>query len=225
MIDLSNVEIALEAARSWDQKGDANWARRNYASALLGYLRAAVQEAHEAAAVELLRRHHVPELLATWAERDETLVAEVEAGRLPAAVLGGSYEPLVFHHMATLAGRPEIAAHAARTAARDDVKRLSTKFWAEYARAVAALTAGEAYEARPLAKLRGLETYWAPYLDLVADLTHGRDPAATLVRVDDAFERRSRDRRLADDAHLIEGTGRDPVRWDFRRSALLAAGS
>lgn len=224
MNPLADAEAALEAARSWDRKGDANWARRIYGSALLGFLRAAVREPDEVSSLALLRRHGAGELLATWVERDRTVVAAVESGLAP-SVLGGPYEPLVFHHVALLLGRADLAAAGAATACRRDVRRSGGAFWCEYARAVEALGTGTPYEARPPARLRGLETCWAPYLDLVADLTHGRAPDGSLARVDDAFRRRNADRRLSSDAHGIEGSGRDPVHWDFRRAALLAAGS
>jgi len=59
-----------------------------------------------------------------------------------------------------------------------------------------------------------------PYLSLLADLSQQRDTTETLAAVQQAFIDRNRDKRLID-WRGIDGDGKRPAQWDFRREALL----
>jgi hypothetical protein len=101
---------------------------------------------------------------------------------------------------------------------------ISTKFWLEYARAMTCLHGRQPYTPSLPPRLRREEKYWAVYLDLIADFTQARDPSATLALVSETFEHRNRDKRIQEHGQEIEGSGWGPVRWDFRRAALLQEG-
>src|SRR4051812_34915547 len=104
--DLRIIEDTLRAAREWDAKGDPVWARRNYASALLGFLRMSLGECSDAGkACKLLRRYGVPELLDVFLDRHVAALEPVRSGRLPAAALGDNYELLALAHLAVLLDR------------------------------------------------------------------------------------------------------------------------
>jgi hypothetical protein len=60
-----------------------------------------------------------------------------------------------------------------------------------------------------------------PYLHLISDMSYGRDKADALSEVERAFKARNQDKRLID-WRSIDGDGKRPVKWDFRRQALLS---
>ena len=72
----------------------------------------------------------------------------------------------------------------------------------------------------PTLKAKGYERYLMPYLSLIADLSQNRDTKTVLAEVDQAFQARNRDKRLLD-WRTIDGDGKKPVQWDFRRETLL----
>ena len=105
---------------------------------------------------------------------------------------------------------------------RDDrVRRVSplTRFWAEFARGLIVLHDKGHYEAEEL-KVRGYEYHWKPYLRLISALSKQSGVAIALSEVEQSFQRRNQDKRLLD-WRTIDGDGKRPVRWDFRREALF----
>jgi hypothetical protein len=94
-----------------------------------------------------------------------------------------------------------------------------TRFWKEYHRAIGCLSALDPYEPAPL-KLTGYEKYWAVYLKLIQELTHRRQTGPVLEEATALFNRRNRDKRLHDHA-MLDGDGRSPVAWDFRRASIM----
>ncbi len=94
-----------------------------------------------------------------------------------------------------------------------------TGFWREFAVGVVCLADRQSYEV-PAFKPKGYERYLTPYLSLMADLSQGRDTTETLAEVERAFQTRNRDKRLID-WRSIDGDGKQPALWDFRRETLL----
>lgn len=94
-----------------------------------------------------------------------------------------------------------------------------TGFWREFAAGLVCLADRQPYDI-PSFKAKGYERYLMPYLSLIADLSNGRDTHAILEKVDLAFQTRNQDGRLTD-WRAIDGDGKRPVRWDFRRETLL----
>jgi hypothetical protein len=95
----------------------------------------------------------------------------------------------------------------------------TTRFWKEYYRAIEHLATGQPYIAE-VPKVKGYEQYGVPYLRLVEDLTHFRDPTAVREEVRASFEQRNRDKRLID-WEGMDGDGKNPVQWDFREFTIL----
>jgi len=215
------ISSSLETAGNWRTKGDVGWEERCLSSALINYVAIAVldcsnlEEAQSWFAAEdfsqtLLRRQ---DLL-------DQLIADVNAGRIPASVLGGNYPYLVFAHVTWALGEFGIGEQFATIAARPDVLELSTPFWQEYSRAIGALIEGRPYTLGELAT-KGEEKYWRTYLKLIDRATNHQDISTAIAEIDDAFARRNSDKTIKDDAYEIEGSGGHPVRWDFRRDGLL----
>ena len=224
-MDLARIEDAVHAAREWDAKGDPLWAGRGYAIALLGTLGLSLREyGNVEQAVEALRVWQAPQLLAVYLQRYSVAWELIRSGQVPGSALGGSYEFLVMAHLAALLGERAIAAALVEYAAKSEVVVISTKFWAEYSRAMTCLHTRQPYTPALPPRLRGQEKYWAVYLDLIADITQERDLAGTLGRVSETFQRRNRDKRIHEHGEEIEGSGWAPVRWDFRRAGILQEG-
>jgi hypothetical protein len=222
MNKLDVAEISLKNAATWQAKGEPVGAQGCLSLALMSYLAVAAEgQADQAGAAAWLAGRGVGRLLRRLLNLDLLLAGEVDAGRLPAAVLGGNYGPLTFAHLAW-ALRDFAAGEAfAALAGRPDVLGLSTPFWREYASGVGALVRGWPYEVwRP--GVRGPERYWLPYLRLIEAATRGRDVGEAVAAVEEAFRRRNLDRGLRDDSYRTEGSGEHPTRWDYRRDGLLS---
>ena len=95
----------------------------------------------------------------------------------------------------------------------------TTGLWKEYNRSIERLAAGQPYIAE-VPKVKGYEQYWVPYLRLIEDLTHFRDPTPARQEVRASFEKRNRDKRLID-WEGMDGDGKNPVQWDFREFTIL----
>jgi hypothetical protein len=89
--------------------------------------------------------------------------------------------------------------------------------WTEYANGTWALTSGAPWQPRTL-RLRGYDSHWWTYINLLSVWHRGEDDAAARARVAESFMRRNRDKRLVAD---VDGDGRFPVFWDFRLESML----
>lgn len=214
------VRISLDAAARWEAQGNAHQALLLYGDALKGSVSLAVTEHDELRSVrDACTQADVRSLLRRFVELTDALLERVRAGETPGAALGGNWSYLVFGQAAWLLGDIESGDRLVRIAAVPELP-LSTKFWREYGRAMLALVGGQPYTPADL-KLKGVEQHWAPYLALVADLSHQRDHSASLAAVRTAFAQRNRDKRLGHDSGWIDGTGVDPVRFDLRAASIL----
>lgn len=106
-------------------------------------------------------------------------------------------------------------------AARETGRIGRDKFWTAYADGLRALLERRPFQP-PAHKLSGLQLSLEPYLRLMAALSSGQDPSDALRSVDAAFKKRQTDRRLTDWT-MLSGDGEHPVRWDYRRAAILKA--
>ena len=82
-----------------------------------------------------------------------------------------------------------------------------------------ALLRGQEFHAREL-KLGGLEKHWIAYVHLIEAACNGDSLDPPLAEIDTLFARRNKDKRIID-WYQIEGSGVQPVKWDFRRHSLL----
>ena len=96
---------------------------------------------------------------------------------------------------------------------------LHTKFWANYCRAIATFT-GLAVNMEPMAKLKGYEKYWEPYLDFMAG-NISRDEFTT--RANESFVTRNGQTKHIDWENL-DGDAKSPVKWDFRYASIQRKG-
>jgi hypothetical protein len=214
----SQVVGWLIYADEFKAKGEAAREHMNVSSALDLLLRIAVgHRSTEAEGIDFLRTRRCVELLERYHEVNSRLLVGVLDGAPKAAVAND----VTVVHLAWLLDQHALGDAMLAIVCDPRVSNYwpHTKFWAEYDRAMAALVARERYEPRPL-KPKGYEKRWVPYLDLVAALTAGRDPAPELAAGAVSFEERNRDKRLLD-WKMQDGDGRSPVKWDFRAPSIL----
>ena len=221
MYSLEMIKETLVAADEWSRKGQLSWVERCLEEALDAYLQLAVHQFDDMAAAAWLRANGVGELL----ERSQRTVAalsdEVKADRLPDSVLGGTYRHLLSWHVASCLGMFDLANWFIGLARRPGALETGTEFWHEYSRGLEALSRGESYSIKDLNLVRSMEKYWFPYLRLISAASRGESLAPALEAINGSFARRNVDKTLTDDTAL-DGSGHDPVRWDYRRDALLA---
>lgn len=140
----------------------------------------------------------------------------------PVADCAIAYELVVYSHVATLLGRQGLARTLLR-GARGEAKTCRQALWQEYARGLEAVMAGRPFRSPDVGASCGLEQYWLVYLDLMEDLTTGRPIEESVGAVDRSFINRNADLHISQDWFGIEGSARAPVKWDFRRDAILLA--
>lgn len=196
--------------------GDVKKADRLLMHFAMDLLSVAVMSHEESEGRELLR-DEIAEILPRMATVFEDMLALVNSGDEPARYLTGRYNYLVVAHIAHLLADMETASRIATIATQAPVP--GTPFWDLYARAYDSLSRRERVEYKAPAA-RGEEKYWIRYVELMRAASEGIDLRSFQQTVRDAFESRNANKRLAVDAHEIEGTGKQPARWDFRAAAL-----
>jgi hypothetical protein len=214
------VGEGIKQARKWESKGETSWAYRNYASALLGQLSSAVTEHEDASeGIDYLTAAGAQGTLAKCRELSSQLFAALRDGRTSASTIGGNYQLLVLGHVSWLLGSDED--HFVVCAAHKDIQAISTRFWREYCRAITCLVERQRYEPTPPPRLAGMERYWAVYLEVIKEITHDGGGYDSWPATDEAFVKRNRDRRCAnDDVYGVEGSAHLPARWDYRMESL-----
>jgi hypothetical protein len=218
---LQAIRSSLQAAENWKRKGQSLWVGRCLSSALLNYLSVAVGDYSDAdLAIKWLLQERIPTLLDNRLDETARLVAEVDAGKLPSSTISGNYEELVFAHLAWLFEAWDLGERHVQIAVRHDVRELSTPFWSEYSIAAESLVVRREYRVGEL-ELRGQQKYWMPYLYLIEVACKGAPLDDALAGIDRSFAIRNTDNDFKDDHYEIEGSGRHPVKWDFRRWSLV----
>lgn len=221
MSKMQYVEMYLSNAHNSKQKGDVLWTGRHIEGALMKLLSIAVEEhADHATVVKWLLNKGVHSLLRRYHKNLVEIIGEVDAGRLPCSTFGGNYPHVVYAHLSWALQDFPMGESFIAIAERKDSAGISTPFWCEYARGMGSLVRGEPYQMRKM-RLRDLEQYWVEYLPLIEAVTNGRPVNEALERVDQAFAKRNSDKRIKDDGDETEGSGRHPVKWDYRRDSLL----
>jgi hypothetical protein len=213
------VASKLTTAADWKAKGEVRRELTCVGGAIESLLTIAVMHTESAeAGVAYLRGKHVAELLTRYCALNTALLEAFNLGAREAAVDNTE----VFAHIAWLLDEHTLGDAILAIVRNVELGKLwpRTKFWAEYDRALSHLVARTPYVPNPPPKLKGYEKCWAPYLDLMAALTGGRDTAPALAACAASFARRNRDKRLTD-WKQHDGDGRLPVRWDFRVPSLL----
>jgi hypothetical protein len=210
----------LAIADEWDRKNQPEWAIRSVGCALFDVLRyALVNQPDEQSGVSALLREGTATILQRHKRTLATLAQQVDAGKWPGSVLGGQFQQLVFAHVSWCLGEAALGEWYVQFAMRPDARELSTKLWNEYARAMSCLTHGDAYQAQPPAKLKGLEKYWATYLTWIECFTNRQSTEAAKREVESSFKQHNADKRIHD-VCMIEGSGQTPVGWNFRLCGL-----
>jgi hypothetical protein len=221
-----SVEGALAAAEIWGKRGEPTWACRNYESAVVGYLSMAVSlypDRHSG--TNFLAKEGVPQLVTKVLGLYEEILSNIRAGKIPASVIGGNYGSSVLCHISWLLALWEEARAFVSISYTPEIRALGTPFWREYAGALQRLLDREEYTPPSGLRLRGLEVHWFAYLELISAITKGLDYTAVIAEARERFRKRNSDKRIRDDHFEIEGSGRAPVRWDFRLESILQAGS
>lgn len=219
---LNYIDIYRQGRDHWRAKGDRIREASSLEALLLNMLAIAVGKFPSAdAASDWLGRQELKDHLLQHLDLLEGLVRDLQNDKISASSIGGNYSTLALSAFAWAIGEYEIGERYVRAMADARLLKLSTPFWREYQRAVESLMDNNPYSANEL-KTRGLETYWRAYLELIERLTDGQDTAHAISVVDEAFARRNADKRIRTDGDEIEGSGMQPVLWDFRRDGLLA---
>jgi hypothetical protein len=220
-INRERIVATLKTASDWESKGDWVWALRNYSLALMGMLSQAVEgSSNLTEGAGVLVSLDTGAQLTKYVDVISKARADVELRKSPWSVLDGAYKLLVFSHLSTILKNDLAATYLLELANAEGVLELAGKFWKGYARALLAFERHRPF-ARQAMKLAGQERYWVKYLDLMSNLSEGKDVQGSIAEVDEAFAARNRDKRIKDDNFRIEGSGLHPVRWDFRKDAIL----
>ncbi|MEO4049374.1 hypothetical protein AAFN46_20125 [Pseudomonas sp. CAU 1711] len=220
---IQSAVSSIEIAKNWEAKNQPAWVVRCLSSALMNYLSVAVCEVgQKEEACAWLRQNEVDKLLAKYSNSVRLVVSDVERGKLPASALGGAYSHLVFAHLSWLLNAPETGRFFASVGSLAEIVKISTPFWADYAKCFQALVSGKKL-AVTLGELKGQEKYWASYVALMSAAMSGDGLQRAIQVVDNSFAERNSDSSIADDSYEIEGSGQCPARWDFRKESLLVA--
>jgi len=216
------ISIYLKSAENWQKKGNQPRLVDSLSSALLNYLSVAVCEYDNIESARVwMGEQDVPLLLSRLWTETERLIADIDAERVPGSVLGGNYTHLTVVHLGWVLREFELGECFAKCAVRSGVMEMSTVFWQEYAKAMMALVEGVEYRIGTSLPTSGQEKYWLNYLHLIESATQRADMGIALSRIDDAFTVRNTDHSINDDYYEIEGSGDQPVHWDFRRDSLI----
>jgi len=222
MTKLQAIQSSIANADSWSQKGQPAWVCKCLSSALMNYLSIAVEDYPDSESGSAwLVDNSVDALLLRHLNALTDVRADVDKGAVPESVLGGNYHHLVFAHLGWLLGDFDTADKFIRIADRVGVREISTPFWQEYCNALVSLRNGIAYELLVPPSLKDLENYWAEYLRFIAKVTHGKTLSSAATQLDESFAKRNADKSIKDDQYETEGSGRHPVKWDFRRESLF----
>lgn len=222
MITLEHVQKRLAIAHEWLRKNERAHAHFCMRGALCDYLSLATRRTDDGQeAADWLRANAVAELLERCRENLTLVCAEVDAGRLAETVIGGNYYHFILSGMASCLGMFALSEWFVEIAARPGVLGISTPFWREYSRGACALVSRNPYRVAELGRLRRMEAYWMPYLQLMSAASVNEPLSPALDGIAKSFVKRNRDKKIIEPS-FVDGCGDDPVRWDFRRDGLVA---
>jgi hypothetical protein len=97
----------------------------------------------------------------------------------------------------------------------------STPFFRVYNRGLCQLSRRDPFQFYEMAT-RDLERYWKDYLVLISDITNERDVSVSLDAVASNLGRRNADKKIRADGAVIEGSGHEQVKWDFRAASIVS---
>lgn len=215
--------MSLSNAKDWKQKGQPIWVVRCLSNAIVNRLSIALMNGDSReSTLKLLVEDGFVDDLAWYCEELAAVKAGIESKKIPGSAIGGNYLALVMHHFARLLGRKSEEETLLSVATCSDSMTISTKLWQEYGVGIQALTEGKQFTPKKLAKLKGQEPYWLPYIDLEASISRGAEIENAERVVDDAFRKRNSDASITDDQYEIEGSGSLPIRWDYRKECILS---
>jgi hypothetical protein len=167
-----------------------------------------------------LARHHFLDWLHRHADQADRVIVLVDAGQYPSSLLPGPFSCLALANAAWLLGERALGEREVGFTRHRAVIAKSTKFWRDYGRAMQALVDRARFVPEPM-KYVSLERYWAAYLQIVVDVTHDRDAMGSIAAAHESFIKRNRDKRLGPDYSGFDGTGLDPIAFDFRLGGIL----
>jgi hypothetical protein len=153
-------------------------------------------------------------------DRQVDVVKELRSKKALPTGGGSDYEEFAIANAVWLMGEAELGEREIAHGLYFQPISGSTSFWREYGRAMTHLIDGSPYTRKDI-KLKGIERYWSAYLDVVAELTSGRDSDECVARAREAFRKRNADRRLPIVGPGFEGHPLEPVRCDFRLEGIL----
>ncbi|MEL6869593.1 MAG: hypothetical protein AAFO81_07315 [Pseudomonadota bacterium] len=214
--------IYRQGVEHWRAQGNLTREGGNLCALLFNYLAIAVRLSDESERpTDWLAGCGIAPVLTRALDLTETMHCRGDEQRPAGKPFASTYDLLVFAHMAWAINDWALGERAVQVARHPAITRRTSPFWLEYSRAVTALINGKSYRAKSL-QTQGMETYWNDYLTLYAALAQNKPLDEPLMRVAAQFAKRNADKRLRRDARAIEGTGNDPVNWDFRQDTLLA---
>ena len=209
---------ALNLARNHKQEGRSGFALVTLSGSLSSAISHVVCTAPTAdAGLAMFRDIGTTDALREFASLNQWALTELTAGRVNSTVVN---EPTLLC-LAWFCSESESAVTLLDAIRSPKVQSHFplVGFWLEFATGLVRLSERQAYEVPPI-NPKGYQRYLIPYLHLIADLSQSRDTKEALAEVDQAFQTRNGDKRLTDWCS-IDGDGKRPVRWDFRRETLL----
>lgn len=217
---VDSARSATQLAHQAREKGSVVDAARLYGAAALRFWSVAVIEYPDVeAGLEFATAENLAGLLSDGAVANSELIAAVRSGRAAAKDLTGTYVFLVLSHAAVLVGARDAVATFRDCAVAKEVS--GTPFWDAYAGSYSKFLDG-APVAVPGLSLRGAETYWLPYIELMSLLNQGMSVEEKRAELAALFVKRNADKRFVNaDAHQVEGNALRKANWDFRLEAIL----
>lgn len=217
------ITMSLSNAMDWKQKDQTIWVVRCLSNAIVNRISfCLVNGGGRELTLKMLVDGGFLDELAWYCEELALVMTGIEAKKIPESAIGGNYVDLVFHHFARLLGRKTEEEFLLAVATCSHSLPISTKLWQEYAIGLQALTYGKQYTPKTIAKPKGQEKYWLPYLELEACVSNRTAFADAERLVDDAFMKRNLDMTITGDLYEIEGSGTLPIKWDYRKECILS---
>jgi len=171
-----------------------------------------------AAGIQFFTGEQAPRYISLCATETTMTMEQIRSGELNASIIAGTYHLLAIAHLAWLVGCDAEAKAFVDVANEPRLGWGAGKFWADYGKGMACLIEHRKYQPAQL-KLKTWEKHWDTYREFMHAVTLGEDVSENLSQIRMSFEKRNRDRRLADND--LDGSGHFPVHWDFRRESLI----
>ena len=215
---LEQLKMYSQAARNAESDGSMMFAARHYSAALLSCLEHLVSSYSSykdaCSALETLKVSALFESFMINLKKSREGVDGCKNSPFSAYVL------TAIAHFAMLTGKAEYSEELVEVAMERQIQQRATQLMRLYTQSFLNAIHKQCFEP-PEFKPKGYEKYFLPYLKLFHAIVEGDQLQKVITEVDAAFEKRNKDKRTNDDDYGIDGTGKKPVCWDFRKESII----